>query len=226
MSELVAEHVSFGFGERLLLHDINITVKAGEMIVCLGANASGKTTLLRLLSGLLTPGTGHIHVRGTSDSTPRNQVAILIQNPDHQMMAATVEEEIALGLELRGRDPKIIRASVDSLLARFQLEAFKHHPPQALSGGQKQRVALAAIMATMPQFLLLDEPDSFLDAPSRRELMGGVEEVRGDCGIVWTTPHPRRMPEVERYCLLSAGRLEECTREEILSISDAARALA
>jgi len=221
MPELVAQHLSFGFGDSPLFRDMDLTLQSGEMVVCLGANACGKTTLLRLLSGLLAPATGRVYVRGTNGEALRNQVGILFQNPDHQMMAPTVEEEIALGLELRGTKPEIMRETVDSLLARFQLDALKHHPPQALSGGQKQRVALAAIMASKPHFLLLDEPDSFLDAPSRRELMTGVEEVRRDCGILWTTPHPRRMPAADKYCLLRGGCLEDCSRDEIVIVTDA-----
>ena len=224
MPDLIAEQVSFGFTERPLLHDVGLTLHSGELIVCLGANASGKTTLLRLLSGLLVPRSGHIRVQGARSSHPRNQVGLLFQNPDHQMMADTVEAEIALGLELRGTDPVVIRRTVESLLSRFKLERFRSHSPQALSGGQKQRVALASIMASGPRFLLLDEPDSYLDAPSRRELMNGVDEVRRDCGMLWTTPHPRRMPEADKYFVLDAGCLEQRSRAEILAIANPVRA--
>jgi len=220
MPELIAEHLSFSFGERLLLSEINFTLKSGEMIVCLGSNGSGKTTLLRLLSGLSAPAAGCVFVRGTDSPELRNQTGYLFQNPDHQMLAATVEEELALGLELRGIPAETVREVVESLLARFQLSALRDHPPQALSGGQKQRVALAAIMASKPHFLLLDEPDSFLDAPSRRELMAGVKAVRAQCGILWTTPHPNRMPLADRYFVLSEGTLREAARDELLSISD------
>lgn len=221
MPELIAEQLSFSYGDKSLLHDIALTLRSGELVVCLGGNGSGKTTLLRLLSGLLSPGAGRVFVRGSSNYAVRNQVGILFQNPDHQMLAATVEEEIALGLELRGTPPPVIREMVDLYLDRFRLRAFKHHPPQALSGGQKQRVALAAIMVSKPGFLLLDEPDSYLDAPSRSEFMVGVAEVRDECGLLWTMPHPRSMPFADRYCLLSDGRLCECLREDLVKMSNA-----
>jgi energy-coupling factor transporter ATP-binding protein EcfA2 len=175
--------------------------------------------LLRLLSGLLSPASGRVFVRGTEHPDVHNQVGILFQNPDHQMLAATVEEELALGLELRGVSPDVMRSTVENLLSRFQLEPFRNHSPQALSGGQKQRVALAAIMAVRPQFLLFDEPDSYLDAPSRRELLSAVEEIRADCGIIWATPHPRHMPLAERFALVRDGTLRECSEEELRIIA-------
>ncbi len=176
MRELRAEQVSFGFaGQPPLLTDVSLNLGTGERVVLAGRNGSGKTTLLRILSGLLPPTGGRVYIHGESDESPRNRVGILFQNPDHQMIAPTVEEEIALGLELRGEQPSEIRRVVDGLLARFGLTELAASPPEALSGGQKQRVALAATMAWAPPFLLLDEPDSFLDAPSRRS-----------CCVAWT----------------------------------------
>ncbi|HEY3296282.1 MAG TPA: ABC transporter ATP-binding protein [bacterium] len=221
MAELAAEQVTFGYDGAPLLRDISLTLRQGELTVCLGGNGSGKTTLLRLMSGLLTPAGGHVVVRGMENALPRQQTGMLFQNPDHQMLAGNVEEEIALGLELRGTPPAQIRETVEALLSRFQITSLRHHPPQALSGGQKQRVALAAIMAAKPRFLLLDEPDSFLDAPSRRELMSAVDEVRAECGILWMTPSPKRMPAADRHCLLRTGMLRECSREELHSVADA-----
>jgi energy-coupling factor transport system ATP-binding protein len=212
--ELVAERVTFGFGAQPVLKDVSLTLRTGEMIVCIGANAGGKTTLIRILSGLLEPASGDVVVRGSVLSSPLGQVGVLFQNPDQQMIAATVEDEIALGLELRGVESHWIEERVEEMLARFRLVEFRNHPPQALSGGQKQRLALAAIMVAKPLFLLLDEPDSFLDAPSRRELLDGIESIRGDCGILWTSPHPRHVPLADRWLLLQHGTLTEHPRGE------------
>ncbi len=217
MRKLRAEHVSFGFaGQPPLLTDVSLNLGTGERVVLVGRNGSGKTTLLRILSGLLPPTGGRVYIHGESEESPRNRVGILFQNPDHQMIAPTVEEEIALGLELRGEDPREIRRVVAGLLTRFGLTELASSPPEALSGGQKQRVALAATMAWAPPFLLLDEPDSFLDAPSRRELLRGVDEVREQCGLLWVLPHTRQLPEAQRYLLLEAASVRECTRRELL----------
>jgi energy-coupling factor transporter ATP-binding protein EcfA2 len=222
MRELRAERVRFGFaGQAPLLENVNLSLRTGERAVLVGRNGSGKTTLLRILAGLLTPSGGRVYVHGESDESPRKRVGILFQNPDHQMIAPTVEEEIALGLELRGEQPREIRRVVDSLLARFGLQDLVPSPPEALSGGQKQRVALAATMAWAPPFLLLDEPDSFLDAPSRRELLRGVDEVRAQCGLLWVLPHTRQLPVADRYWLLHETAVRECGREELLRLTGA-----
>jgi energy-coupling factor transport system ATP-binding protein len=216
MRELRAERVSFAYTDQSpVLTDVSFSLRTAERVVIVGRNGSGKTTLLRLLAGLFTPATGRVIISGEREESPRNRVGILFQNPDHQLIAATVEEEIALGLELRGEDPIRIRKAVDELLRRFELEAFAESPPDALSGGQKQRVTLAALMAWSPPFLLLDEPDSFLDAPSRRELMRGIEEVHESCGLLWVLPHARRLPEADRYLLLHEGCVTECSPTEL-----------
>jgi energy-coupling factor transport system ATP-binding protein len=213
--ELRTEDLSFAFSGRApLFQHLSFELHTGEMVVLAGENASGKTTLLRLLAGLLRPTSGRVVLTGESSGDPRGRVGILFQNPDHQMLAATVEEELALGLELRAVDPARIRVKVDSLLARFELQALRESPPEALSGGQKQRVALAAIMAAQPPFLLFDEPDSFLDAPARHELMIALSEVREECGVLWVTPHPRSAPAADRYGYLRDGRIEAVSDED------------
>jgi len=216
--ELVAQHAAFSFGGTPVLRDVNVTLRTRDLFVCVGANASGKTTMLRLLSGLLFPDAGEVFVRDGNGQSPRGPVGILFQNPDQQMIAATVEDEIALGLELRGVESRRIEERVEEMLARFRLADFRNRPPQALSGGQKQRLALAAIMAARPLFLLLDEPDSFLDAPSRRELLDGIESVRGECGILWTTPNPRHSPPCDRWFHLQDGVLAEHSGEHISAL--------
>ena len=216
MAELTARDLCFAFGDRPpLLDGLNLTVRTGETVVLAGENASGKTTLLRLLAGMLPPLRGRVRINGTSLAEQRGRVGILFQNPDHQMIAPTVEEEIALGLELRGTRPEVMRPVVDGLLERFDLKPMRSRSPESLSGGQKQRVALAAIMACRPLFLLFDEPDSYLDAPSRRDLLGAVEEIRGEVGMVWTTPNPRRRPRADRLLLLEGGQIRELSESEL-----------
>ncbi|MBU0509659.1 energy-coupling factor ABC transporter ATP-binding protein [bacterium] len=215
MSELVARDISFGYrGCAPLLKDVSLTLYTGRSMVVIGRNGSGKTTLLRILAGLLPPVNGQVLADGQPIVASSGRVGIVLQNPDHQMIASTVEEEIALGLELRGRDPGEMKPVVESLLERFGLQSLRLRPPEALSGGQKQRVALAAALAAKPDFLLFDEPDSFLDAPSRAEFMRSLDELRAECGILWVTPRPLRMPAADEHLLLENGTLIERDQED------------
>jgi energy-coupling factor transport system ATP-binding protein len=219
VAELSATGLGFAFaGQPPLLDEVNLTVRTGETVVLIGENACGKTTLLRLLAGLLVPSRGEVRIDEIPLTEMRRRVAILFQNPDHQMIAPTVEEEIALGLELRGTPPEIMRPMVGDLLRRFGLEEMRTRSPESLSGGQKQRVALAAVMACRPLFLLFDEPDSFLDAPSRRDLLRAVEEIRRDVGMLWTTPNPRRCPPHDRLLLLECGLVRDYSGYEMATL--------
>ncbi|RPH94101.1 ABC transporter ATP-binding protein [candidate division KSB1 bacterium] len=216
MAELRVNDVTFGYpGASPLLRRISFHITTGETVALVGENACGKTTLLRIMAGLLSPTEGQVTLDGRPGHEFSSRVALLFQNPDHQMIAATVEEEIALGMELRGVDPKRMRQVVDAFLVRFQLKDLKHRSPETLSGGQKQRVALAAVMALKPEFLLLDEPDSFLDGPSRREFRDAVDIVRSETGILWVSPDPRKMPAAHRFLFLDNHVLVECTADEL-----------
>lgn len=216
MAELRSERVSFSYpGGQRVLCDVTFSLRSGELVALVGANAGGKTTLLRILAGLIKPRQGDVSVDGASIGEARDRVGLLFQNPDHQMIAATVEEEIALGLELRAVPSAPMREIVEILLSRFDLKSLRHRSPETLSGGQKQRVALAAIMVSRPSFLLLDEPDSFLDASSRREFLSGITEVRAECGILWAVPRPSRMPKADRCLVLDAGSVREVARADL-----------
>ena len=205
---LSAEHLSFHFPDgRGVISDVSVSVAPGEMIAVLGENASGKSTLLKLLAGMLQPSSGKVTVDGQPLTHARDRVGLVFQNPDHQMIAPTVEEEIALGLELRGIPVAEMRPRIDQMLQHFDLSPLRFVSPSTLSGGQKQRVALAAIMVIQPHFLLFDEPDSLLDAPSRADLLNAVAVVRESCGIIWTSPHPKRIPAVDRVFELTQGTL-------------------
>jgi energy-coupling factor transport system ATP-binding protein len=222
VAELTASDLGFAFaGQPELFAGLNLSVHTGETVVLVGENASGKTTLLRLLAGLLGPSRGSVCIDGIPVAERRGRVGILFQNPDHQMIASTVEEEIALGLELQGTAPEVMRPAVEKMLARLALEPMRRRAPEFLSGGQKQRVALAAMMIFHPLFLLFDEPDSYLDAPSRRELLSAVDEIRGEVGILWTTPHPKRRPRAERLTLLEHGCVREVSESELAAYAQA-----
>ncbi len=208
MSGLSADQLGFCYPDGTsVLSNLSFSVARGETIAILGANGSGKSTLLRLLAGLMRPTTGSVTVDGVPVSRARDRTGLVFQNPDHQMIAPSVVEELALGLELRGTPVDVIRERVEETLIRFDLTDLRACSPEILSGGQKQRVALAAIMVMRPDYLLFDEPDSLLDAPARAEFMRSVDLIRPECGIIWTCPHPRRMPAANRQFELAEGAL-------------------
>jgi energy-coupling factor transport system ATP-binding protein len=209
VSELVAANLSFCYGNRSVLKQLDLRIGVGELVIVRGANGSGKTTLLKLLAGLLAPTEGSVTISRVPVANQRNQIGLLFQNPDQQMMAPTVEEELALGLEMRGWQAADMRKRVDNLLDEFDLRALANKPPEALSGGQKQRVALAAMMAVRPQFLLLDEPDSFLDAMARKQLHAALASLRATCGLIWTASRLRHALPADRVLVLKDGCLTE-----------------
>lgn len=200
---LHAEQLAFAYrGSATLFANVSFTLQEGERVVLLGDNAAGKSTLLRVCAGIQLPRHGRVTVDGRPVA-PRD-IGMVFQNPDDQLLAATVESEIALALELRGESKTEMRPKVDTVLERFELSAIRSRIPTTLSGGQKQRVALAAVMIAEPRFLLLDEPDSYLDATARRQFAAAVQLVAG-CGVLWTASSTRNLPAHDRLLRLTAG---------------------
>jgi energy-coupling factor transporter ATP-binding protein EcfA2 len=142
-----------------------------------------------------------------------------MQNPEHQMIAPTVEEEIALGLEFRGVEPREIEERVERELERHSLRELRTSAPDSLSGGQMQRVALAAITVLQPTFLLFDEPDSLLDAPSRRDFLNAVVGIRQEHGILWACADADRLPDADRYYWLNNFRVQEVSVDQLQQAS-------
>ncbi len=214
--ELVATGVSFAYpGRPGILTCVDLTLRLGEMVILVGENACGKSTLLRLLCGLLRPTSGTISVRNMPSNDNHRAVGMILQNPDHQLFAETVEAELSLGLEYRNWPIEEIRRIVEHTLSSFGLSELRNRSPQQLSGGQKQRLAVAAMIASGSGFLLLDEPDSYLDARARREWRSALEMIRPCSGILWASPHLDHLPTASRYLLLTAGSLRELAYDEI-----------
>ena len=176
------ENISFAYpvaeGQpKFILHNVSLHIHAGESIVVMGHNGSGKTTFARCLNGLLIPTSGHVTVDGidTSDQKSivnlRRLVGMVFQNPDNQIVSTTVEREIAFGLENLGVAYEDMHAIVDDMLQKFNLSQYRKHPPHLLSGGEKQRLAIAAVMAMSPHYLVLDEPTSLLDPANRQMIL-------------------------------------------------------
>ncbi len=182
------DNISFTYANcettgRRILNNISLTIGPGESIALMGPNGSGKTTFARCLNGLLLPTSGTVTVNGlpTNDvnNLPeiRRQVGMVFQNPDNQIVSATVEREIAFGLENLGLPRTEMREIVNKMLADFELTEYRKKSPHYLSGGEKQRLAMAAVLAMRPSCLVLDEPTSLLDPKSRRDILEIIKQL-------------------------------------------------
>ncbi len=197
------------------LSGINLTVNRGEYVALIGPNGSGKTTLLMLFNALLTPSAGVVKVDGLSTGIAENLTAVrlkcgmIFQNPDNQIVAVTVEEDVAFGLENQALPPAEIRKRVDETLSLLGLEKLRRQPPHMLSGGEKQRVAVAGILAMRPGVILMDEPTAMLDPGGRRDVLSTVRSLNRDYGIavVHVTHDPEEAACAERVVVLERGRL-------------------
>ncbi|NIA30178.1 MAG: ATP-binding cassette domain-containing protein [Actinobacteria bacterium] len=167
---------------RTVLKNISLEIKAGESITVMGPNGSGKTTFARCLNGLLVPSKGKVVVDGLPTDEPTNlteirrRVGMVFQNPDNQIVSATVEREIAFGLENLGKPYDEMHRIVDEELEKFNLQQYRKKAPHYLSGGEKQKLAMAAVLAMRPSYLILDEPTSLLDPQSRKDILQLVRQ--------------------------------------------------
>ena len=189
MKEFIsAEQISFGYeaedGTPIpVLEDLSIEIKQGEFMAILGHNGSGKSTLAKHFNAILLPSGGACYVDGINTAEEerlfdiRQTVGMVFQNPDNQLVATIVEEDVAFALENLGIEPAEIRKRVDDALKKVDMYEFKEHAPHQLSGGQKQRVAIAGIIAMRPECIVLDEPTAMLDPKGRREVLNTVMEL-------------------------------------------------
>lgn len=214
--------------------NLSIEVKKGEFLVILGHNGSGKSTLAKMMNGLLLPTSGDIYVLGmnTKDEDKiwdiRQKAGIVFQNPDNQIVATIVEEDVAFGPENQGIDPIEIRKRVDDSLAIVEMSEYKRHAPHLLSGGQKQRVAIAGILAMNPDCIIFDEPTSMLDPTGRIEVMNTIKKLRQEEGksIVLITHYMDEAVQGDRVVVMSQGEIQmEGTPKEIFSQVDKVKEL-
>ena len=194
MKELIStEHLHFEYVRAeeenvLVLNDINISIHEGEVVAVLGHNGSGKSTLAKHFNAVLLPTGGKVLVDGIDTAQPdrvfdiRQRIGMVFQNPDNQIVATIVEEDVAFALENLGIEPAEIRKRVDDALKKVDMYEFKEHAPHQLSGGQKQRVAIAGIIAMRPECIVLDEPTAMLDPKGRREVLNTVMELNREHG--------------------------------------------
>jgi len=218
---ICVDHMSFAFQDQVpLFSDISLALQIGEVVALIGPNGSGKSTLTLLLNGLLKPAAGRILVDGMDTSDParqseiRRRVGILFQNPEHQIVADTVAEEIAFGLELLNMPRAEMQQRVTEFLNEFDLRSLAHRHPEELSGGQKQRLAIAATLATGVSYLVLDEPTALLDRKGCDTLFRLINQLRHDTGILFITPFPEETSLAERLFYLDAGTMREIPQDE------------
>ncbi len=168
---------------------VSLDVNKGEFVAVIGHNGCGKSTLAKHLNAMLLPDSGKVYVDGddTADEQKtwdiREKVGLVLQNPDNQLVASIVEEDVAFGPENLGVDPKEIRQRVDNALKAVGMYEYRTHAPYKLSGGQKQRVAIAGILAIQPKCIVLDEPTAMLDPSGRNEVMSTLLKLNKEDGI-------------------------------------------
>lgn len=211
------------------LKDVTAQIKKGEFTAIIGTNGSGKSTLARHLNALLIPTAGELIVEGmrTSDANRiwdiRQKVGMVFQNPDNQLVAAVVEEDVAFGPENLGVPPEEIRERVDFALGKVGMTSYRKQAPSMLSGGQKQRVAIAGVLAMKPDCIVLDEPTAMLDPKGRKEVMDTIHELNKKEGItiVLITHFMEEAVTADHILVIDRGVLKmEGTPREIFSQAD------
>ncbi|MCO8240660.1 energy-coupling factor ABC transporter ATP-binding protein [Streptococcus suis] len=201
--------------ERYTLNDVSFHVKQGEWLSIIGHNGSGKSTTVRLIDGLLEAESGDIYIDGdalTIDNVweKRRLIGVVFQNPDNQFVGATVEDDVAFGLENQGVPLEEMRSRVDEALALVGMTDFKTREPARLSGGQKQRVAIAGVVALRPKIIILDEATSMLDPEGRLDLIKIVREIKDRHGmtVISITHDLDEVALSDRVIVMKNGQVE------------------
>ena len=197
-----------------VLKGVSLDIKKGEFVAVLGHNGSGKSTLAKCINAINKPDSGSVTVDGMSVADDeklldiRQKVGMVFQNPDNQIVATIVEEDVAFALENMGVDPKEIRRRVDEALKTVGMYEYRMHAPHKLSGGQKQRVAIAGIIAMRPDCILLDEPTAMLDPKGRAEVMKTIKELNAQgVTIVLITHYMEEAVQADRVVVIDGGEI-------------------
>lgn len=213
------ENVSFRYDEEEsspeVLKNINLQIHKGEFVAVLGHNGSGKSTLAKLTNAILIPNTGRVLIKGmdTSDEKLkydiRQTVGMVFQNPDNQIIATIVEEDVAFGPENLGVEPQEIRRRVDDSLKAVEMYDFRDKEPHRLSGGQKQRVAIAGIIAMRPECIVLDESTAMLDPRGRAEVFKTIRSLNREYGItvLFITHFMDEAAKADRVVVIDNGNI-------------------
>ena len=210
----------------VVFEDLDLTIEQGSFVAILGSNGCGKSTLAKHFNSILLPSGGKVYVSGMDTSDPerliavRRTVGMVFQNPDNQIVANVVEEDVAFGPENLGIASPVIRQRVDNALKQVGMYDYRKHAPHLLSGGQKQRVAIAGVIAMEPKCIVLDEPTAMLDPKGRREVMQTVLRLNREQGItvVLITHHMDEAAQAQRVVVLDKGKVSlDGTPKEVFS---------
>lgn len=204
--------------------NLSLNIERGSFTVILGHNGSGKSTLAKMLNGLNKPTVGDILVDGINtrdeetETEVKRRVGMVFQNPDNQLIASIVEEDVAFGPENLGLEPKVIRERVKNALKAVGMEEFANSTPHRLSGGQKQRIAIAGIIAMEPECLVLDEPTAMLDPKGRREIISTLHKLNSEKGItvILITHYMEEAENADRVLVMNDGEIiRDATPKEV-----------
>ena len=233
MSEIIkVDHLGFTYPGvedapgAVVFEDMNLTIEQGSLVAILGSNGCGKSTLAKHFNSILLPCGGKVWVNGmdTSDEYKliaiRRNVGMVFQNPDNQIVANVVEEDVAFGPENLGMASPEIRHRVDNALAQVGMSKYAQHAPHLLSGGQKQRVAIAGVIAMAPKCIVLDEPTAMLDPRGRSEVMQTITKLNREKGItvVLITHHMDEAAQCDRVVVMHSGKVaSDGTPKEVFS---------
>ena len=232
MSFIHVENVTFRYGTddplslKEALSGVSLAVERGEFVALLGHNGCGKSTLAKHFNAMLLPTSGKVFVDGMDTAEEalkyeiRRRVGLVLQNPDNQLVASIVEEDVAFGPENLGVPPKEIRQRVDNALKAVEMYDYRLAAPYKLSGGQKQRVAIAGIIAMQPECIVLDEPTAMLDPRGRTEVLNTIHKLNRELGItiVLITHYMDEAVTADRVVVMDSGRiLTEGTPKEVFS---------
>ena len=206
-------HYTYPTDEKKSLCGVNLSIEKGSFVAVLGHNGSGKSTFAKHMNGILVPDEGRVLVEGldTSDEEHiidvRRRVGMVFQNPDNQLVANVVEDDVAFAPENLGVEPREIRERVDAALRQVGMYDYRMHAPHLLSGGQKQRVAIAGVIAMQPDIIVLDEPTAMLDPQGRREVVETVYSLCHEKGmtVVYITHHMDECIDADRLIVMSNG---------------------
>lgn len=212
--------------EKIAVNSVSLEVKKGEFLVVLGHNGSGKSTIAKHMNALLLPTDGKMFIDGMDTVEEsllweiRSRAGMVFQNPDNQLVATIVEEDVAFGPENLGVEPEEIRKRVDESLKKVGMYEYRKHAPHLLSGGQKQRIAIAGILAMMPKCIILDEPTAMLDPSGRKEVMETIKDVNKNLGItiILITHYMDEAAQADRVIVMDQGEIKlEGTPREVFS---------
>lgn len=225
MSIISVEDVSFSYGKgNTALTDFSMSVEKGEYVAVIGHNGSGKSTLAKILNGLIKPTKGEVVVDGLSSNDKNNlfeirkRVGVVFQNPDNQLVASIVEDDVAFGPENLGVKREEIGERIEFALKSVGMEKYRHVSPTRLSGGQKQRIAIAGVLALKPKILVLDESTAMLDPQGRKEILEVAHKLNREQGvtIIAITHYMEEVIDADKIVVLSDGqKILEGTPKEI-----------